>query len=117
MSKIHWMPLGLIILLMGSLNSTTWAETADNTPALAANAGGGAALGAALDPMVVDVNALLARQPAGKMIDPTEQWLLAISRRPIAVGAEQLAIEAEGLRRLPPNVVKLWQEGREILTY
>ena len=121
MSKIQWIRPCLIMLLFGSLNGATWAEAKDeateNMTALTENSAGVAASGAALDPMAVDVNTLLARQPTGKMIDPTEQWLLAISRRPIAVGAARLALEADGLRRLPPHVVKAWQESREILTY
>lgn len=105
----------LIVALLGSLSSNTWAEAKDNVAGL--TAGGIAASAAAIDPMLVDVNTLLAQQPTGKLIDPTEQWLLAISRRPIMVGAEKLAAEADGLSRLPSHAVKAWQAGREILTY
>lgn len=73
MSKIQWIRPCLIMLLFGSLNGATWAEAKDeateNMTALTENSAGVAASGAALDPMAVDVNTLLARQPTGKMID------------------------------------------------
>lgn len=106
----------LIMALLGSLSSYTWAENEkSNEPS--ANTVGVAQSASAIDPLMMDLESLLAQQPKGKLIDPTEQWLLAISRRPIGVGEEILAAEAEGLRKLPPRAVKAWQESRELLNY
>lgn len=40
-----------------------------------------------------------------KLIDPNEQYALAMSRQPTVVGVEKLRQEAEGFRQLPPEAL------------
>ena len=40
-----------------------------------------------------------------KLIDPNEQYALAMSRQPPVVGVEKLQQEAEGFRQLPPEAL------------
>lgn len=117
MSKRQFIRPLVIVALLGSLSGNTWAEAKDKMTEAITNAESIAQSESVINQFVADVDALLARQLTGKLIDPTEQWLLAISRRPIPVGAEKLNAEAEGLRKLPPSVIKAWQKSREILTY
>lgn len=116
MNKKNGLSPLLIMALLGSLSSYTWADN-DKSNEPPANIVDITQSASTIDPLMMDLESLLAQQPKGKLIDPTEQWLLAISRRPIGVGAELLAAEAEGLRRLPPHAVKAWQESRELLSY
>ena len=50
--------------------------------------------------------------PDRKMIDPNEQYALAMSRQPAVVGVDLLNHEAEGFRQLSPQALANIRDGR-----
>ena len=63
--------------------------------------------------MAVNANSDNAvNNPARKMIDPNEQYALAMSRQPAVVGVDLLNHEAEGFRQLSPQALANIRDGR-----